>query len=230
MLTPYTDKPSFKFNISHRQDGTMQFVGGEEALNNRRKYLSKMGIKESQVVAGKLVGGNNIITVGEGDGGKAIEATDGLITTTPGIYLSITVADCIPVIIYQEGSVLALLHVGRQGLACGIIPKAIQQLENMGFAAPTLHSYLGPHICPKDYNIPPDVAAQFVTYPTALSNIVDKSYLDISEVAKIQLTSVGVVATNIVVDETCTFESEDFFSARRDKSTPTQAMMVLASL
>ena len=217
-----------KFIISNRSDGTTQFVGGEVALANREKFLAKQGIDPKMVVAGQLVNGSRVQIVGRESGGEKMIATDGLITTDPELWLSITVADCLPIVIYGEG-VVALLHGGWRGLDAKIIGVAVKTMREILAIQGELSSYIGVGIARHHYPVAKEVAEKFFAYPSAIEEREGQNYLDLREVAKQQLQETGI--TKIEIDEACTYcESDKYLSARRDQTNPVEVMMVLTNL
>jgi purine-nucleoside/S-methyl-5'-thioadenosine phosphorylase / adenosine deaminase len=80
------------------------------------------------VVLGNQVHGVEIMQVDQGEGWIQIERIDGWITTTPGILLTVTVADCVPVYLVVPGRGAALLHAGWRGTAGGILGRGLERL------------------------------------------------------------------------------------------------------
>ncbi|HEX2248857.1 MAG TPA: polyphenol oxidase family protein [Gemmatimonadales bacterium] len=77
--------------------------------------------------------GNQIhgVEVSSLDGGRGWvyrDGVDGWTTITPGVLLSITVADCIPVYLVVPGRGVALLHAGWRGAAEGILKRGVDRL------------------------------------------------------------------------------------------------------
>lgn len=80
------------------------------------------------MVLGNQVHGREVVTVGPARGWLQLEGVDGWVTTTPGTYLAVTVADCIPVYLAVPGRGIALLHAGWRGTAAGILEAGLEQL------------------------------------------------------------------------------------------------------
>ncbi len=80
------------------------------------------------VVLGNQVHGIELMNLEGGRGWVYVDGIDGWITTTPGILLSVTVADCIPVYLVAPGRGIALLHAGWRGTAGGILRRGIERL------------------------------------------------------------------------------------------------------
>lgn len=109
------------------------------------------------VVLGHQVHGVEIMTAGPGRGWVQVEGIDGWVTTTPGVLLSVTVADCIPVYLAAPRGV-ALLHAGWRGTAGGILARGVDQLCAVAGAEPaelTMHCGVG--ICGQCYEVGSEV-------------------------------------------------------------------------
>ncbi|MBU4294075.1 MAG: laccase domain-containing protein [Actinobacteria bacterium] len=58
-----------------------------------------------------------------------------------------------------------------------------------------------------------------------------KSYVDLKLIAKRQLEEAGIKPENIDVSSVCTYcQADTYFSYRKDKSEPLQAMMIIAGM
>ena len=89
-----------------------------------------------------------------------VEATDGLVTATPGIAVAVLVADCVPVLLADaEHGVVAAVHAGRVGAAAGVVPRAVAAFRSAGADPATSDALLGPAICGACYEVPPDLQA-----------------------------------------------------------------------
>ena len=77
---------------------------------------------------GNQVHGTEVRAVGPGQGWVQCEGIDGWVTTSPGVLLTVTVADCIPVYLAVPGRGVALLHAGWRGTAAGILERGVARL------------------------------------------------------------------------------------------------------
>jgi YfiH family protein len=84
------------------------------------------------VVLGNQVHGVEVMQVDGGEGWIQVERIDGWITTTPGILLTVTIADCVPVYLVAPGRAVALLHAGWKGTAGGILPCGLEKFLAAG--------------------------------------------------------------------------------------------------
>lgn len=163
------------------------------------------------------VHGNTVATVAKNDSGRIIENCDGLITNDPNIYLSVSVADCIPLALYDPVTKsIGLLHAGWRGLNNGIIKKTVGLMAEKFSTNPgNLLCEIGPHICQRHYEIKKDVSELFSGYPKAVKKVNGSIFLNLSKIAKIQLLESGLSLKNIKVDRKCTFENVSLPSYRR---------------
>lgn len=169
----------------------------------------------SPLVIMNQVHGDTVIVV-EGQPDVSIKA-DAVVTQESGIALAVLVADCIPVLLWdEESSCIAAVHVGRRGLLNEIIHKTIQVMRELG--ADRISAEFGPAICGKCYEVGQDVFEEVITkYPRA--RCAESAFdfaLDLPAALEHELLqlSIPVLRTSI-----CTFESEGHYSYRRDGVT-----------
>src|SRR5512133_2898475 len=95
-----------QWGMSWREDGPMKLVTDgvfdEGAAENRKRFFAVRGINAGQTVIADLVHGNHVAAVALEDGGRTFAKTDALITAAPGIVLTVTVADCAPVYVFDK--------------------------------------------------------------------------------------------------------------------------------
>jgi len=161
--------------------------------------------------------GSRVVVVSKKDMGKSIENCDGLLTNDPETVLKISVADCIPLALFDTvTNSIGLIHAGWRGLDGKIIKNAIDlMIKNFSVKPQNLRAEIGPHICQKHYEIKSDVAERFLDYPDAIKKENGKIFLDLAEVAKEQLIKSGVNKNKISIDFRCTFEDLSLPSFRR---------------
>jgi copper oxidase (laccase) domain-containing protein len=81
------------------------------------------------VVLGNQIHGVELMNLDSGRGWIQVEGIDGWVTTAPGILLTVTVADCIPVYLIAPGKAVALLHAGWRGTAGHILGRGVERLK-----------------------------------------------------------------------------------------------------
>lgn len=84
---------------------------------------------------------------------------DGFVTSTPGVLLTVGVADCVPaLLVAPEAGAVALLHAGWRGVAAGILARGAAALaEAYGAEPASLRAWWGPAIGPCCYPVGEEV-------------------------------------------------------------------------
>jgi polyphenol oxidase len=110
------------------------------------------------VVLGNQVHGTVVERVHAARGWVQVDGVDGWVTTTPGILLTVTIADCIPVYLTVPGRGVALLHAGWRGVAGGILGRGLAGLlEASDAAASDVLMHCGVGICGQCYEVGSEV-------------------------------------------------------------------------
>lgn len=150
-----------------------------------------------------------------------ISEADGLITSLPGQYLLIRTADCTPVLLWDEKKlVVSALHSGREGTRKNICAQAILQMQSeYGCDPETIKAIIGPGICADHYQVSPEIYSQFLSSIEEQgiqphSGYVDR--IDIQGTVYAQLIACGLNSGAINRIRSCTYESESYFSYRRN--------------
>ncbi|MFW6079282.1 MAG: polyphenol oxidase family protein [Gemmatimonadota bacterium] len=126
---------------------------------------------------------------------------DGHATAQPGVLLTVSVADCVPVSVVDPASrSVALLHAGWRGTASGVLEAGMRVLRRRAGAAPDrLWVHLGPAICGRCYEVGPEVhRALGLAEPTA------PTPLDLRAVLATRARSLGVADDRISASAHCT--------------------------
>lgn len=133
---------------------------------------------------------DTVLTVDE-PGQHAGADGDALITTRSGCPISVTTADCAPVVLVAEGGV-AVVHAGWRGLLAGIVEKAAARLVDA--AGSPVASLLGPCIGPGAYRFGADDLATVVERygpSVASSTVSEEDALDVPAAVAAACRSAG---------------------------------------
>lgn len=85
---------------------------------------------------------------------------DGHLTDQPGILLTISVADCVPVfLVAPRNRAVAVVHAGWRGAAAGVVERAAAELTGGALESEELWAHCGPSICGECYEVGPEVHA-----------------------------------------------------------------------
>jgi len=144
---------------------------------------------------------------------------DALITNIKNTPLMVMVADCIPILFYDEAkSVIAVAHAGRNGTFINISSNVINSMcENFSCTINDIKVELGPSIQKCCYEVSSEMA-----------NIVNKNfgieftnarYIDLQGINKKQLLDCGIIKDNIIISNICTKCSHKPYYSYRNDST-----------
>jgi len=202
-------------------------VGDDEASvrENRQRFFSPLGIPVDRLAIPRQVHSANVARVGAAG---AVAETDALVTNTPGVYLCVTVADCVPILIHDpEHCAVAAVHAGWRGSAAGILSHALNLMRSAFDTNPgDLRAYVGPAAGGCCYEVGPEVAERFP--PEYVANHQGSLRLDLKAFNTDALLEAGVQPSHIEVSPLCTItESHLLHSYRRDGPRSGRMMAVI---
>ncbi len=214
------NKPSF---FSMRRNGT----AGTTEAENRREFFASLGFDESATVRGGQVHGDNVCLA---DGAATFSNTDSLLTRRKNLLLTVSVADCVPIMIFdKERKIAAAVHSGWKGTARNIVGKTLDVLKNELNSNPKdLVTFVGPSAGVCCYEVGDDVARHFHGENLKPSDREGKFMLDLKKAVVSQLTSAGVPLKNIDVSDRCTICDRNFHSFRRDGESSGRMIAAIA--
>jgi YfiH family protein len=227
MLKFFEQFPEVLAVVSEKEDGTMLFRDKDENLENRNRFFEKVGIEGGRVVGAKLDNGVNAKIILDNKE-KIVSEADALVTKEKNIFLSISVADCIPVFFYEtEAKIIGIAHAGWRGIAGGVIKNTIEKIIESGGETKNLKIALGPGINQCHFEVGEEVAEKFKNYKEYILGKNNKYFIDLKGILKKQLSGLGVRPENIENNNQCTYESKNLFSFRRDKPETVEAMVAV---
>jgi YfiH family protein len=223
---------SARLAVTDRQGGTSAppYAGLNLALHtddewdrvhaNRDLVGRALGLSYRELVFGRQVHGARVRLVA-GPSSRArdrgLPDTDGLVTTTRGLALVMMGADCPPVLLAGDG-VVGAAHVGRAGLAAGVLLEVLRVMREQG--ADSITARIGPRICGGCYEVPAALADEVEGQAPGSRSTTrgGTPSIDLAAGARQQLLAAGV--EDVADVGGCTFEQPDlFYSYRRDGLT-----------
>jgi len=143
-------------------------------------------------------------------------AADGLVTTNSNILLTLKVADCVPVFLYEPlKRIIGLVHSGWRGTVGNIVSNAIKLMQKNGAESRDIKCFLGPAIGKCCYEVDGEVAKK-IDDKAKVKMEERKWRVGLHEQISLQLASVGVQKKNIRSSDICTYESQGYHSYRQD--------------
>lgn len=186
---------------------------------NRARLATELGVAPDRFVWMEQVHGRTVGVVDK-PVTEPVEATDALVTATPGLALAVLVADCVPVLLGDPAAgVVGAVHAGRVGARVGVLPAAVKAMIELGAEPSRMEALLGPAICGECYEVPPEMAADVATHlpGSAAKTRSGTAGIDLRAGLWEQLAELGV--GKVGVDPRCTVEDDTLFSYRRQGTT-----------
>jgi YfiH family protein len=223
----FEDCPEIIHGVSTKANGGEPFYNnmskhvGDDiniVMKNRSEFFSALGIDTgtAKFAHANQVHSGDVTAVNEGG---LYPKTDALVTNRKNLFLVISVADCLPVILYDKVKrVISDIHSGWRGAVKGITANTIAKMkEEYGSNPADMLAFIGPGISCEHFEVGEEVAELFEKkYYRPEQN--SKFFIDLKAVVRDQLTGAGVKPNNIDICSNCTYAEEEMLhSYRRDK-------------
>jgi len=209
----------------------LSYKVGDDPSNvrkNRELFFLPLGISLDRLAVPGQVHGSTVRVV---DQPGEYPETDGLLTSRPGLFLSVSVADCVPILLHDpDRGVVGAVHAGWRGTAAGIAQTAIRTMNAAFGSDPgSLLASIGPSASVCCYVVGPEVAERFA--PRFRQEQEGGVCLDLKEANRSQLIEAGLRPANIELSPHCTIsEPELFHSHRRDGMKSGRMMAVIGRI
>lgn len=201
-------------------------------INNRQQLAKTLDVSLNQFVCANQTHSANIHRVTADDIGRgaftnqdAIPNTDALYTCEKNVVLCSFTADCVPVLFFDNThSLIGAIHSGWQGTVKEITKKTMYHLiANEGCLPENIHVMIGTALSQKRFEVDQDVYDQFLSLGYAnefmyFNAETNKYHIDNQQVVKQQCLLHHIPEHNIYVDTSCTYDDEQGFSYRQDRS------------
>ena len=203
-------------------------------IHENRKILAQMFyMKMSDFIIPHQTHGTRVLKIDEEflklDHTTSIEimyGVDSIITDIRDKFLCVTTADCVPIIIFDKKTkAIAAIHAGWKGTSGKIVDKTISAMQKEYNSTPQdMFVGIGPAISQQNYEVGNEVIQEMSDNGIDLShsNVCTEKYstskyhINLKEINRRELISLGVPEANIETSQLCTFEKQElFFSARR---------------
>ncbi len=198
---------------------------------NRRLFLSDLGIGDKPLVKAEQVHEDHVLVIDRemasaADFPEALRSVpaDALITALDGIILGVSVADCVPLLLFDpRKGIVATVHGGWRSTAARLGSKVVRKMgEIFGTRPEDIVVGIGPAIGPCCYEVDEPVISAFSNLSPRWKEWVQEEgrgrwHLNLATANRWLLLEAGVPQGQIFSSEVCTScQQELFFSHRRD--------------
>ncbi|MCL1826564.1 MAG: polyphenol oxidase family protein [Candidatus Cloacimonetes bacterium] len=155
------------------------------------------------------------------EGNLTFWGVDALLTDIKGVYLCVRTADCYPVLLFDKvREVVAVVHSGREGTRQKIVQKVIMTMKEVYKSDPAdIKMSVGVGICSEHYEVSPEVAEDF---GNVFGEYTFSRKLDLAGAIRSTALLSGIKEANIEQKSGCTYEDEQHYSYRRDRTNRRQ--------
>lgn len=157
------------------------------------------------------------------------EECDGLATKEFGVFIVVSVADCVPIFLFDPMTrAVAGVHAGWRGTSSGVAGNAVRVMRDaFGSNPQNIAAFIGPAAGKCCYEVGGEVAGKFDDRFVTRGES-EKWKVDLKGANRQQLESEGLLLQNIEVHEGCTIhEPNTFHSHRRDGASSGRMMGVI---
>lgn len=194
---------------------------------NRRQFFTSIGADTAQFASSHQVHGTEILYTTEPG---RFDGYDALITDQPGLLIGVTVADCVPILIYDQAhKAIAAIHAGWRGTVGGIVAKTLTAMQQrFGTTADQCYAHVGTCIDQNSFEVGPEVAHQFASAFTRDDVRSGKSYIDLKAANTQLLMDFGIPSGQITISPYSTvLNNEDYFSHRAERGQTGRMLAVI---
>jgi YfiH family protein len=198
---------------------------------NRRRFLQSIGADrfERFGLLRQIHSPNLLVIASEDEGVRdftlpATGSGDALMTNVPGMLLTVQVADCIPVLLFDpKKRAVAAIHAGWRGTVARIAQlTAAAMCSRYGSDPGDILAAIGPGIGPHSYAVSEDLRSEFASAFAYADDLFQQRgsqlYLDLWRCNQLQLLDAGLQAGNVHLLGLDTATNTDrFFSHRAEK-------------
>lgn len=199
----------------------------ENVAENRQLFFNAIGAANYLFASSYQVHGTEILhTIEPG----RFDGYDALITNQPGLLVGVTVADCVPVLIYDvENQAVAAIHAGWRGTVGGIVSKTLAMMQQQfGTQSASCYAYVGTCIDACSFEVGPEVAREFDDTFVRVDPVTHRPGVDLKAANRQQLIDAGVPVSQIELSSFSTvLHNQHYFSHRAEKGQTGRMLVVI---
>jgi YfiH family protein len=192
----------------------------ERVRENRRRMAERLGVSPEQLVSVHQVHSPDAVVATAPWQGVGRPKADAVVTASPGLAISVTAADCGPVLLVDPNArVIGAAHAGWKGALTGIVESTIQAMEKLGAERGRMIAAIGPLIRQQSYEVGGEFVERFLDADAdnamyfIPSSRDGHAMFDLAGFIRMRLENAGVLMVDdLGVD---TYSDERFYSYRR---------------
>lgn len=197
---------------------------------NRIRFFEDLGFTEGQVVGSFQIHEDRILTAHEP---KQYQDYDAVISTEKNLLITVTIADCVPILIYDsKNKAIAAIHAGWRGTDAEIIRKTLAKMNyKYGTLGQDCFAYIGTCIDECSFEVGKVVAQKFEDKFKRWDDEKQKYFVDLKKANEAQLLDFGIPISQIEISPFSTvLNNEDYFSYRKEDGKTGRMLAVIGMI
>lgn len=201
----------------------------EKVCQNRSIFFDELKIASEHVAGGLQVHGVEILEV---ESGGYFSGYDAFVTRQKGLFLTIGIADCTPVLIYDSVSqCVGAAHAGWRGTVAEIGTKVLARMKELYGTNPVdCYAFIGTCIDTEHFEVGLDVAEQFESEFVHFLPGKTKPHVDLKAANYAQLLEAGILPEHVEVSPFSTVLNNDWYFSYRHESGQTGRMLAVIGI
>lgn len=194
---------------------------------NRLRFFSAIGAAGLGFASSYQVHGSDVL---HATNAGRYEGFDALITNQPDLLVGVTVADCVPILIYDRGrQAVAAVHAGWRGTVGRIVQATLTKMQQQFDTRPAdCYIYIGTCIDENSFEVGPDVAGQFDASLLQTNPETGRTCANLKRANADLCLAMGVPASQIEVSPFSTvLHNQDYFSYRAEHGQTGRMLAVI---
>lgn len=233
LFSIFRNHPHLRIALSQKKDGPMKLSGvlkrDQKIIQNRERFFKRLEIEKYPRTEAHLIHRSRVEVADSYPQNISVLGADGLLSSRKNLFLSLTVADCLPLFLFNpQKEIIGLIHGGWRSLAQNILGRAIKKsTEEFNSDPQNFLGGIGPGISKCHFEVGKEVWDKFEPFFPQAAAEDNPMFLDLKKVAQIQLIRAGVKKENIEISPECTYcRSDKYFSFRRDKNSGSPSQFI----
>lgn len=217
-----------KYNlVNFITDKSVDINYSKQSRDKIRSILQGMSDYQfRKIISPRQTHTNNVVVINEDNFDSELYDIDGVVTNIKGVALSIAIADCQSIILYdKKNQVIGNIHSGWKGTLSKILSNGINlMIEEFSSNVEDIIVCIGPSIMGCCFEVDKDVVDMFNKEFTDIEEFIrlgevkegkQKYYIDTVGINKKELLRMGLLEENIYLSNICTKCNSDTYHSYR---------------
>ena len=222
LLNKFTN---LRAGFTTKEVGNLAFHVQDDIANVKKNHLNlakELSFNKNSLIHMKQIHSTDVHIVKNTDNFTNPHSCDALVTDKKNTPLMVMVADCSPILFYDEvNHVIGVAHAGRQGAFKNIVRETIEVMcTNFLSSAENISVSIGASIGVCCYEVGEEIyqEAKYLDLEYSIQKKGNSYYLNIGKILKKQLLDEGIQEKNIEISEECTCCLKDKYYSYRAKA------------